>query len=401
MTATSESRLPRVGDWFIDADAHITEPADVWTARVPMHLRDRAPRLVRDPKTGRDVWHVGESTPLVPVGHTAVAGWPDPFPAAPRNMDEVPRASWDAQARLDYLDSIGAWAQVLYPNVAGFGSQSFLALEDAELMLACVRAYNDFLIDWCSTDARRLLPVMATPFWDVDAAISEVRRCAGLGHRGVLFTGEPQHFDLPYLGDGHWDPFWAAVQETGLPVSFHIGSADFTKGFAPGRIKAHGVAATYVATSVALFLENGAQIVDLLMSGVLGRFPELRFVSVESGIGFIPFILEAADYAFEDGKVWRERPGFTMKPSDYFRRQVYGCYFFEELAPQRLIDAIGADNICFETDYPHPICLFGNVREKIDAGLRGQPPDVRRKLLWENAARLYRVEKPDREVAAA
>ena len=378
-------------DWVIDVDAHVTEPADVWTARLPGKLRARGPRLERD-RSGRDVWHVADSTPLVPVGFTAVAGWPEPFPSGPKNMDEVPPAAWDARARLEYLDSIGVWAQVMYPNVAGFGNQQFLALEDPELMLACVRAYNDFLIEWCATDARRLLAVSATPFWDVDAAVDEVRRCAALGHRGVLFTGEPQRYDLPYLGDEHWDPFWATVQELGLPISFHIGSGDFQSGFAPARIKAHGVGATRVSTSVQLFLDNGTQIVDLLMSGVLARFPTLQFVSVESGIGFIPFILDAADYAFEDGKVWLERPYFEMKPSEYFRRQVYGCWFFEERTVAGVIDAVGPSQLLFETDYPHPICLYGNVQEKIEAGLAGQPADVRHQILWGNAADLYRVE---------
>ena len=380
-------------DWVIDVDAHITEPADVWTARVPARLRDRAPRLQRD-DTGRDVWHVADSTPLVPVGFTAVAGWPEPFPAGPRNMDEVPRAAWDAAARLEYLDSIGVWAQALYPNVAGFGNQQFLALGDPELMLACVRAYNDFLIEWCSTDERRLLAISATPFWDVDAAVDEVRRCAELGHRGVLFTGEPQRYDLPYLGDPHWDPFWATVQELGLPISFHIGSGDFEGGFSAGRIKAHGVGATRVATSVKLFLDNGIQIADLLLSGVLARFPTLQFVSVESGVGFIPFILDAADYAFEDGKVWLERPYFDLKPSDYFRRQVYGCWFFEDRTVPGVIDAVGPDRLLFETDYPHPICLYGNVREHIDAGMAGQPPEIRHQILWGNAAALYQVALP-------
>ena len=380
-------------DWVIDVDAHVTEPGDVWTARLPGKLRDRGPRLERD-RSGRDVWHVADSTPLVPVGFTAVAGWPEPFPSGPKNMDEVPPAAWDARARLEYLDSIGVWAQVMYPNVAGFGNQQFLALEDPELMLACVRAYNDFLIEWCAADARRLLAVSATPFWDVDAAVDEVRRCAELGHRGVLFTGEPQRYDLPYLGDKHWDPFWATVQELGLPISFHIGSGDFQSGFAPARIKAHGVGATRVSTSVQLFLDNGTQIVDLLMSGVLARFPTLQFVSVESGIGFIPFILDAADYAFEDGKVWLERPYFEMKPSDYFRRQVFGCWFFEERTVAGVIDAVGPSRLLFETDYPHPICLYGNVQEKIEAGLAGQPVDVRHQILWGNAADLYRVAEP-------
>jgi predicted TIM-barrel fold metal-dependent hydrolase len=181
-------------------------------------------------------------------------------------------------------------------------------------------------------------------------------------------------------------------------VSFHIGSGDFTKGFAPGRVKAHGAGATYVATSVALFLDNGIQIADLLMSGVLARFPDLQFVSVESGVGFLPFVLEACDYAFEDAKVWRDRPYFELTPSEYFRRQVYGCWFFEEHTVAGVIAAVGADRILFETDYPHPICLYGNVREKIDAGLAGQPADVRHQILWQNSADLYHVEPPDREL---
>ena len=143
------------------------------------------------------------------------------------------------------------------------------------------------------------------------------------------------------------------------------------------------------------------QIVDLLLSGVLPRFPELRFVSVESGIGWIPFLLETADYCFGYSQVRRERPEFELLPSEYFARQVYGCYFFEELAPQRLLDRIGVDNVLFETDYPHPVCLYGNVREKIDAGLAGQPAAVRRKLLFDNAARLYDVAPPDRTAADA
>ncbi|MBA2326190.1 MAG: amidohydrolase, partial [Actinobacteria bacterium] len=143
-----------MSEWVIDADAHITEPADLWSARVPAKFREQAPHLVRGPDGG-DVWHVGDGVAMVPVGHTATAGWPDPFPSAPRNMDEVPLAAYDAAARIEYLDSIGVWAQALYPNVGGFGNQSFLGLGDPDLMLACVQAYNDFLLDWIEVDPRR------------------------------------------------------------------------------------------------------------------------------------------------------------------------------------------------------------------------------------------------------
>ncbi len=112
------------------------------------------------------------------------------------------------------------------------------------------------------------------------------------------------------------------------------------------------------------------------MSGVLPRFPDAKFVSVESGIGFIPFILEAADYAFGEAAMAKERPEFELLPSEYFHRQVYGCWFFEEPAPQRLVDKIGAGNILFETDYPHPdLPLRQRAREDRSRARRAAPRD--------------------------
>ena len=388
-------------DWVIDVDTHITEPPDLWSSRLARKFQARAPRMVRDPSTGWDIWKIGDGSSPVTVGHTAVAGWKEPFPSAPRTFAETPLAAHDAKARLAYMDSVGIWAMALYPNVGGFGNEAFLKLGDAELMLDCVRAYNDFQLDWIAPDPRRFIPICATPFWDPQASAREIERCAALGHRGVLFTGEPQKFGQPVLASPHWDPLWAAAQDAGLPVSFHIGSGSLIEEFTPERIKAYGIPAVNAKTTVGLFLENGKQLVDLLLSGVLPRYPKLEFVSVESGIGFIPFILEAADYAFRYSQVRRDRPQFTLEPSEYFARQVYGCYFFEEFAPQHLLDRIGEDKILFETDYPHPVCLYGNVREKIEAGLAGQPERVQRKLLFENAARLYRVPKPDRAWAGA
>jgi predicted TIM-barrel fold metal-dependent hydrolase len=120
----------------------------------------------------------------------------------------------------------------------------------------------------------------------------------------------------------------------------------------------------------------------------------VRFVSVESGMGWVPFMLESVDHVFSYAQVDAERPEYVEKPSAYFHRQVSVCAFFEEIAPQRLLDVVGADNVLFETDFPHPVCLYGNVREKIDAAYGGLPRDVQRKVLWENACALYGVEPP-------
>ena len=392
---------PVVADWVIDADTHITEPPDLFSSRLPARLRDRAPRVVRSPDTGMEIWQVGDRSPITPVGHTAVAGWPEPFPAAPKGFDEIPQAAHDPHARLEYMDSLGIWAMALYPNVGGFGSQVFLGLQDPELMLACVRAYNDFLTDWCEPARERFIPITALPFWDVEASVAEIERCAKLGHKGVLFTGEPHSHGQPVLANPHWNPLWECAQSLQMPISFHIGAGDFTGDtfWTPERRKHYGTGGVNGVFTVGMFLDNGKQIVDLLFSGILPRYPDLKFISVESGIGFVPFLLEAADHTFDYGDVRGQRPEFELKPSEYFARQVYGCYFFEEYAPSHLLDGIPEDNVLFETDYPHPVCLYGNVREKIDAGLAEATPEVRRKLLFDNAARLYKVERPSAEPA--
>jgi predicted TIM-barrel fold metal-dependent hydrolase len=383
-------------DWVIDNDTHISEPPDLFTSRLPKKWHDKAPRVVKNEESGFEVWSVGpEQQAMIPIGHTAVAGWPEPFPAAPSGFAEIPQAAHDPHARIAYMDSLRIWAMALYPNVGGFGSQAFLTLGEPELMLACVQAYNDFLTDWCSVAPNRLIPISAMPFWDVEASVREIERCAKAGHKGVLFTGAPQDHGMPALASPHWNPLWECAQAHDLPVSFHIGSGEFTNsGWTPERISLYGSGGINAQTSIGLFLENGRQIVDLLFSGVLPRYPDLKFVSVESGIGFIPFLLEAADHTFDYGRVSHERPEFKLKPSEYFARQVYACYWFEEYAPSSMLDKIPVDNVLFETDYPHPVCLYGDVRERIELGLGKAAPEFRRKLLFDNAARLYKVDAP-------
>jgi len=380
---------------FIDVDTHITEPPDVWTSRVPAKFRELVPHVERDPQSGRDNW-VLQGRRISSVGLSAVAGFDGgPFPESPLGFDDAHPGSFDAHKRLEYMDSVGIWAQVLYPNVGGFGSQAFLKLGDPDLMLACVEAYNDFQTDWASADARRLLPVTAIPFWDVEASVREIERCAAKGHRGVLFTGEPQVHGMPFLGDEHWDRLWAAAQDHDQPVSFHIGSGDMSTIFDRNRVRAHGSAATYARSTVALTMGNGVQVADLLLSGVLPRFPRLQVVSVESGIGWVPFVLEACDYAFIDGRVRDQRPIFELLPSEYFARQVFVCYWFEQFAPREMLERVGPGNVLFETDFPHPTSLYADeVQRRLDGALGHHSAEVRRRILWDNPAALYKVDAP-------
>ncbi len=360
---------------------------------MPAKYRDDVPHVVRNGTA--ETWVLGDQR-LTPVGVTAPAGWPTFPPEYPQTYEDCHPGAYLADARLRYMDEAGIWAQVLYPNVAGFGSQNFLRLKDENLKLVCVQAYNDFLLEWSSADSNRLLPIVATPFWDVDATVREIERCIPLGARGILFTGEPQRFDLPIFGSSYWNPLWSIAQDSGLPIHFHIGSGgDTLEASGPERFAEHGVAAAQAFMAVTLFMKNGVQCCDVITSGVLNRYPDLKFVSVESGIGWLPFMLEATDYswlgAFRPG---RERQKGDVLPSDLFRQSVYVTYWFESLAPKHFLDLVPIDNVLFETDFPHTTCLFGNIQETIENGLGHLDSNTRGKILWDNAARLYRIKEP-------
>ena len=163
---------------------------------------------------------------------------------------------------------------VLYPNLGGFGSGGFLRLGEPELMLECVTAYNDFLVDWASADLNRLLPVMALPFWDVEASVKEIQRSAAKGHRAVLFGSRPETFGEPPLAHKHWDPIWAATQEAGLPISFHIGAGDLSD-LVNDRPR-WGSKANFARGGSLALLDNQNCLASLIFGGVCAPLPRAR-----------------------------------------------------------------------------------------------------------------------------
>jgi len=386
-----------MGDLFerfrvIDTDTHVTEPADTWTARVASRFTDQVPTIQN--VGGRDVWMI-DGTPAGAPGFYSMAGFDGSYPDAPMTYADCPPAAYDAHARLRYMDEEGIHAQVLYPNLGGFGSGRFLSLGDPALMLECVRAYNDFLVDWASADPKRLLPVCALPFWDVEASVAEIERSAKNGHRAILFCSAPEAFGQPPTAHRHWDPIWAAAADLDLSVSFHIGAGDMSD-LMQDRAEM-GVKSNFARVSALYLLDNTRCIADLTFGGVCHRFPRTKFVSVESGAGWIPSALETFDWQWRNAGVWAEHPEYDLLPSEYFRRQIYGCFWFEQGGLQTALHTL-ADNLLYETDYPHPTCMaegpMGAMRPRTYAeqAFDGVSDEVAEKVLQSNAARLYRVE---------
>lgn len=381
---------------IIDTDTHVVEPPDLWTSRVSAKWGDLVPHVAWDADKQEEAWWSG-SQRLGAVGAPAMAGWPEHPPYHPRRFDDTDPASWDATKRAALMDDYGIRMQILYPNVAVFDAKSIVNMGEPELQLACIRAYNDYLVDFANEQPGRYVPVTALPFWDLDLTLAEIERCAGLGHKGIVFTQDPSAFGLPELTDRFWDPMWRSAEEKGLPVNFHIASGDLDL-FNVGHPD-NGPHANYAAMGVSFFMANAKTIAQLVCGGICHRFPDLDFVSVESGVGWIPFALAALDWQWQNCGVAKEHPEYDLLPSEYFRRQIYGCFWFERDTATTAIEQLGPDNILYETDYPHPTSMSpgpASIAERPDDYLRTAlgdlDHDAARKILHGNAARIYHLD---------
>jgi predicted TIM-barrel fold metal-dependent hydrolase len=292
----------------------------------------------------------------------------------------------------------GVQAAVLYPmDVAGYGGGKFanIAIKHDDLALELVRAYNDFVIDYCSVDPERYLGLMLIPFWDVDLAVAEMERAAGNGHRGVLFSDQPEKYGCPMLGERHWDKLWAAAQEMRLPVHFHLGSGGYDMGLLPDDAGRHvGMA----AVSANIFLSNNRAVAAMIGSGACHRFPNLNIVLAECGVGWIPSFLQAFDWMWKRTQVTREHPEYDLLPTEYFRRQIFAGFCFEDGGPlDAAIAFLGDDHLLYESLFPKsggmvpgPGGHGSPAKEFVASSLGHLPEPTRRRIVRDNAATLYR-----------
>jgi predicted TIM-barrel fold metal-dependent hydrolase len=381
----------------IDTDTHYSEPADLWTSRVPDRYRELVPHQVaRD--DGGHAWLVNGDEVLSPRAgagsvilkdRTKVTLWDWDIQGG-LHVSQVHEASHDPVARLELMDDIGVWAQVMYPNVAGFGGHKLMRLPAGTSRLI-VETYNDAMAEMQHGSGGRLLPQALVPFWDIDAAVAEVSRAAGLGLRGIVMCSEPHAGGLPDLVDRHWDPLWEVCSELRLPINLHVGASEFgMDAFLNGTWPSLDAHRRHVVGCVQIEMHNGRVLSNLLTSDLLVRWPETKWVSVESGIGWIPYVIERLEYQLRD--TTPDGRGFDQPmPSELFRRQVYATFWFEEAGPSRLLADVGFDNVMFETDFPHPTCLFPSAVEHALRVLEPWGADVQRKVMQDNAAKLYGI----------
>jgi predicted TIM-barrel fold metal-dependent hydrolase len=381
--------------WIFSVDDHIQEPPSLWLQRIPDAYASERPRVVREKiayvrSSGEpdwrwgDVWYYEEQRFPLQVEFTAADKAPDAMDSDPTTYDEMRPGCYRVADRLADMDLDHVDRSICFPNgFVRFCGQRFLYGKDKQLAAMCVRAYNDFLVEeWCGPSGGRLLGVGVVPLWDPRIAAEEVRRNAEKGLAAVAFSELPTRLGLPSLYSGEWDDLIAVCAETKTIICIHIGSSS-TSAVSSLDAPLGGVAA------LCNFGNSALSLADWLLSGRLAAHPDLRIMFSEAQAGWLPYMVERAD------RLWIEnykhhgmsRDRLPELPSTYFHRQVFTCITDDPVAV-RYINDLGSDNICFETDYPHPDGSFPNseaVAKRLFAALSEENTT---KVLRTNAEKL-------------
>jgi predicted TIM-barrel fold metal-dependent hydrolase len=352
---------------LISADSHVLEPVDLWTSRVEKKYVDRVPQIEWQARGG--AWVIEGAPEPISFGFTMSAGraradlsdWIQP--------EELPVDQWDdPQFRLDTMQADGVDAEVLFPNRP---FQGVVGTQDRDLHNAMMRAYNDWISEFCSYAPARLGGMAGIPNRGVEDAVAEVERCATMpGIVGYLMTCYP-HGDTKILPED--DPVWAAITATGKPLAIHI----FLDGNMPYNIMAEKLPGT------AHFYDCPHRMRDIIVSGVLERFPDLKIVFHEVDCGWIPFYASKLDEMYAKSTL-----SLPRLPSDYIRERFWYSFIHDPAAITNR-SWLGSSQMLWSNDYPHIATDWPNSWRNINSQFRAMPAQEREQILWKNTLGLY------------
>jgi uncharacterized protein len=376
---------------FISVDDHVQEHPRVWTDRLSsQQWGDRIPHVVSG-ADGREQWIV-DGKPLDRPGVAEVGALLADRADVPQRWDEVPAAAYVPGERLKAMDAARIQYSVLYPSVVGVAGEILARIEDPELELACVQAYNDWLIDEWAAASDRLVPQCIVPISSPERTAAEIRRAVGRGHRGVVFPALPMELrEVPHVNDPDYDVVWATCQELGVPLCLHAGSAPRY------QLPAHESLSPRLSSALGRVLRSATPIFEvsnLLFSRILNRHPDLQVVFAESALGWATFMLEVADNQFTQDRVYLEE-GYELKPSELFHRQCFFTGWYDAVAD--CAPHLGVGNILWAANFPQATSTWPDCQSFIARSFEGMSETDRQRILWDNAAALYGIKS--RELA--
>jgi predicted TIM-barrel fold metal-dependent hydrolase len=376
---------------LVSVDDHVIEPPTVWTDRLPAGDHAAAPHVVEQEidaaaQLGKrvqgtvEVW-LYEGKPYPEIGLNAVAGKdPRDYDTDPVRYSDMIPGCYDPIARIADMDLDGITAQLCFPSFPRFSGTRFLAAQDKDLALRCVAAWNDWMLDdWCGAAPGRYIPVSILPLWDPALAAAELRRMAERGTKAVTFPENPVPLGLPSFHTDHWDPVLAVAEEAGIPLCLHFGTS--------GRVPQTAPDAPMPVMIALMGCNSMYTLADLLFSPVFHKFPRLKVSLAEGGIGWMPYLLERMDYVWERHR-WYTEIDKETRPSDLFRRNVWGCFIDDE-AGLALRHTIGIDRLTWECDYPHSDSNWPHARKRAAEMLADVPDDEAHRIAELNARELF------------
>ena len=370
---------------FISTDDHVQEHPEVWTRRMSSaKWGDRIPHIVKN-GDGAEHWMVDGKPVDLPGVALAGAAMPDRA-REPQRWADVPAVAYKPRERLEAMDADGVDYSVLYPTVAGRCGETFASLTDTDLELACVQAYNDFLIEEWAATSPRFVPQCIIPMAPIAAAVNEIKRAVGKGHRGVVMPSVPMMLkEVPHINEPAWDPVWETCQDLGVPVCFHSGATREIQfppyeGFTP-EIAAAMEAITRPVSTVLVTA-------NFMFSRVLDRFPKLKIVFAETSLAWGAYELELSDHQFERQRLHNE--GYKLKPTELFKRQCHFVGWFDTTG-LKTRHHIGLNTLLWSTNFPQSTSTWPESQNTISRCFEGIPENERRQVLVDNAAKLYKL----------
>lgn len=376
---------------LISADGHVVEPPDMWSKYLPKKFADRAPKLVKDPKGG-DAWELVPGTSPMPLGLVTNAGQYgkryEDLEWYGSTYDNIKHGAFEGKARLDEQDFDGVDAEVLFPSQRTMAA--FMAQEDDDYHLAGLEAYNTWMHDeFMAADPDRLIGLAQMPGVDTKTAIKWMRDAKSSGFRGVIISAYPSGEADLSIDD---DPFWEACEEEQMPVHIHSGLRQAGKRKSAGSFQKAAAAA---GREIGL-AEMGGPVGDasqfmskFIYSGIYDKFPGIKMVAVECGVGWIPHFLEHMDDHYWRNRTWTKSP-LRQLPSEYFRQNWLATFIREPFAVANR-HWIGVKNLMWSTDYPHHRHDWPYSRRIVEESMGGVPETERRLMCAENAIELYKL----------
>ena len=373
---------------IISADDHVVEPLDLIEARVPARYQDDIPKVWKD---AEDVpfWVVDGLKLPITVSNGAVGRPMSEWTHAPQKLDEFRPGVTDPLARLSDMDKCGIWAQLNFPSVPwGFCCSRLTKLKNREAGFAALRAYNDWLSEWCDAAPERFIRSQVAWLGDPAQAAHEIYRNAERGFVCVSFCENPERLGLPSLYSDEWDVFFAACQESNTVINLHVGSSGVAQQ--PSNDSP-------VEVITALFPVNGMlALVDWIYARIPLKFPGLKIVLSEAGVSWVPSMIERLHRAYRQAEASGSWSTGDPDPVDILRRNFWFTSI-EDPSGFSLIDQIGDDRVMVETDFPHCDSTWPFSQQMIRSEMSSLTPTQVRKVCFQNAAALYRHPLPPSE----